>query len=110
MFPLSSDARVQVRPRVSKPVRDVSLICGQEALAEPGTDILSSPVLICEVRSASTAAYDRGFKFEQYRKIEALREYAIVSQIEPRVQFFQRAPSAGVKSCTASNPSTSKYQ
>ena len=52
-----------------------------------------NPVLIIEVLSPTTEAYDRGFKFAQYRKIESLEEYALVSQDEPRVEIFRRQPS-----------------
>jgi Uma2 family endonuclease len=49
--------------------------------------------LIVEVLSPSTEAYDRGFKFAQYRALESLQEYALVSQSEPRVEIFRRQPS-----------------
>ncbi|HEY4363279.1 MAG TPA: Uma2 family endonuclease [Bryobacteraceae bacterium] len=49
-----------------------------------------NPVLIIEVLSRSTEAYDRGFKAQQYRKIGSLQEYAFVSQAEPRVEVFRR--------------------
>jgi Uma2 family endonuclease len=43
-----------------------------------------------EVLSPSMEAYDRGFKFAQYRMIESLQEYVLVSQTEPRVELFRR--------------------
>ena len=49
-----------------------------------------NPILIIEVLSRSTEAYDRGFKAQQYRKIESLQEYAFVSQAEARVEVFRR--------------------
>jgi Uma2 family endonuclease len=48
--------------------------------------------LIVEVLSPSTEAYDRGFKSAQYRTVESLEEYALVSQAEPRVEVFRRQP------------------
>jgi Uma2 family endonuclease len=50
--------------------------------------------LIVEVLSPFTEAYDRGFKSAQYRTLESLEEYALVSQAEPRVEVFRRQ-SAG---------------
>ena len=41
--------------------------------------------------SASTEAYDRGFKAAQYRKLATVEEYVIVSQEEPRVEVIRRA-------------------
>ena len=46
--------------------------------------------MIVEVLSPSTEAYDRGFKSAQYRNIESLQEYALVSQNEARVEIFRR--------------------
>ena len=45
---------------------------------------------LVEVLSPSTEAYDRGFKFAQYRTIESLEEYALVSQAEARVELYRR--------------------
>ena len=49
---------------------------------------------LAEVLSPSTEAYDRGFKSAQYRTLESLEEYVLVSQTEPRVEVFYRQ-SAG---------------
>jgi len=49
-----------------------------------------NPTLIAEVLSDSTEAYDRGKKFENYRKIPSLREYLLVSQKEPVVERFTK--------------------
>jgi Uma2 family endonuclease len=46
--------------------------------------------LIIEVLSTSTEAHDRGLKFREYRSLESLQEYALVSQYEPRVEKFRR--------------------
>ncbi|RZJ58001.1 MAG: Uma2 family endonuclease [Hymenobacter sp.] len=40
---------------------------------------LCSPLLIVEVLSPSTAAYDRGKKFKQYQKLPSLRHYLLVA-------------------------------
>ncbi len=42
----------------------------------------------------STEGYDRGFKAEQYRQLETLREYALVSQNAPHIEVCRRE-SAG---------------
>ena len=42
-----------------------------------------NPVVIVEVLSDSTEAYDRGEKFAHYRRIPSLRDYLLVSQHEP---------------------------
>jgi Uma2 family endonuclease len=69
---------------------DVVVICGEPKFADNQKDTLLNPVLIIEVLSPSTEAYDRGFKSAQYRALESLQEYALVSQTEPRVEVFHR--------------------
>src|SRR5262249_48856232 len=44
---------------------------------------ITNPVVLVEVLSDSTEAYDRGKKFAHYRQIPSLREYVMVSQHEP---------------------------
>jgi Uma2 family endonuclease len=49
------------------------------AAADAGEAMLKrEPVLLVEVLSPSTAAYDRGAKFAAYRQIPTLREYLLI--------------------------------
>jgi len=50
---------------------------------------LHHPVLIVEVLSPSTEAYDRGLKFNQYKKLPSLRHYLLVSQTTWLVEWYQ---------------------
>ena len=50
---------------------------------------LYRPVLIVEVLSPSTEAYDRGLKFNQYKKLPSLRHYLLVSQKSWLVEWYQ---------------------
>jgi Uma2 family endonuclease len=86
----TSDFRVRVSPDGLYTYPDVVVLCGEPKFADNQADTLLNPVLLIEVLSPSTEAYDRGFKFAQYRKLETLREYALVSQSEPRVEVFGR--------------------
>ncbi len=49
-----------------------------------------SPVVVVEVLSASTAAFDLGEKFAAYRQLDSLREYVLIDQERVRVQVFRR--------------------
>ena len=49
----------------------------------------SEPVLLAEVLSPSTAAYDRGNKFVAYRRIATLREYLQVDPETSRVELYR---------------------
>lgn len=54
-------------------------------------DTLTNPIVICEVLSKSTEAFDRGDKFRAYRAIRTVKHYVLVSQNEPSVEVFTRA-------------------
>jgi len=49
-----------------------------------------APVLIVEVLSPSTAEYDRGRKFNQYKKLPSLQHYLLVSQTSWLVEWYRR--------------------
>ena len=55
----------------------------------PEDRFLSHPVLVVEVLSETTAAYDRGPKFALYRQLESLREYVLVDIDLRRVEAFR---------------------
>jgi Uma2 family endonuclease len=55
---------------------DVMVTCSEADAASPL--VKSAPVLVIEVLSPSTAAYDRGEKFAHYRRLESLQEYMVV--------------------------------
>jgi Uma2 family endonuclease len=46
------------------------------------------PCLIAEILSPSTEAYDRVAKFAQYRRLESLREYVLISSEKISVDIF----------------------
>ncbi len=50
---------------------------------------LHSPLLLVEVLSPSTEVYDRGLKFNQYKKLPSLRHYLLVSQKAWLVEWYQ---------------------
>ncbi len=61
---------------------------------EPGDHaaglFITQPILIVEVLSDSTAAFDRGDKFAAYRTLGSLREYVLVDIPARRVEVFRR--------------------
>jgi Uma2 family endonuclease len=69
---------------------DVSVVLGNDEVADDARDVLLNPTLIVEVSSESTAAFDRGKKFLSYQQIDSLQEYLLVSQDEILVESFAR--------------------
>jgi Uma2 family endonuclease len=69
---------------------DVVAVCGEVRLEDEHFDTLLNPMVIVEVLSESTEAYDRGEKFAHYRRLDSLREYVLVAQDKVRVEHFRR--------------------
>lgn len=89
----SLDMRVKVDATGLYTYPDITIVCGKPQFEDDRHDNLLNPVAIVEVLSPSTAAYDRGTKFAQYRQIPSLREYVLVAQDEPHVERFVRQPN-----------------
>ena len=86
----SSDLRVRIRATGLTTYPDLSVVCGRlEMDAEDGNAVVN-PVLLVEVLSESSEAYDRGAKAAHYRRIPSLREYVLVSQREPLIEVYRR--------------------
>ena len=86
---LAGDMRVKV-PTGLYTYPDLTVVCGEPQLEDEAFDTLLNPKLIVEVLSQSTEAYDRGEKFAQYRTIESLEQYMLVSQQRYRVEVFTK--------------------
>lgn len=67
---------------------DVFVTCDAQDLK---TDqVFRRPILIAEVLSPSTQAFDRSLKFAAYRQIDALQEYLLVDPETRSVEVFRR--------------------
>jgi Uma2 family endonuclease len=88
----ASNLRLRVAATDFYTYPDVMVICGHPQMHGDQDDIALNPVLIVEVLSESTEAYDRGKKFEQYRTLPSLCEYLLVAQDAPRIEQWIRQP------------------
>jgi Uma2 family endonuclease len=85
-----TDMRVKVLFSGLYTYPDIVVTCGKEEYEDNVLDILLNPLLIFEVLSKSTEAYDRGDKFMLYRGLESLREYVLVSQDRMLIEQYVR--------------------
>src|SRR5262249_30090061 len=85
-----SDLKVRVPGSRALFYPDVSVVCGEPRFADEARDVVLNPVLIVEVLSEGTAAFDPGKKVQAYQSIETLREYVLVAQDENVVEDFLR--------------------
>ena len=86
----NTDLRVKVEATGLFTYPDVSIVCDEQRFLDDQQDTLLNPVVMVEVLSDSTEAYDRGKKFGHYRQIPTCREYLLVSQKERRIEQFIR--------------------
>jgi Uma2 family endonuclease len=86
----AADCRVKIEGRAIYRYPDIAIFCGQPKFTDLRRDNLTNPIVIIEILSPSTEAYDRGRKFQQYQHIESLREYILVSTDAVLIERFVR--------------------
>ncbi len=82
----TGEMRVKARPITSYFYPDVAVVCDEPRFEDDVFDTLLNPTVVLEVLSRSTAAYDKGEKFEAYKQISSLQEYILVSQDRVNVE------------------------
>ena len=84
----NSDLRIWIPDYHCGTYPDLIIIKGEPEFNRDRTDEILNPLLIVEVLSPSTEAYDRGDKFRKYRSLNSFCEYLLVSQSEPYVEQY----------------------
>jgi Uma2 family endonuclease len=85
-YALDMKVRIEALNRFYYP--DVMVTCDERDTAL--RTYKQNPCLIVEVLSESTEAFDRGNKFADYRHLESLEEYVLISQTCQQVEVFRR--------------------
>jgi len=86
----SSAMRVKIKKIGKYTYPDVAVACGKEVFEDDDVDTLLNPMVIFEILSHTTEAYDRGTKFQHYQFIESLVEYILITQDAVRVEQYVR--------------------
>ncbi|MBC6476167.1 MAG: Uma2 family endonuclease [Hormoscilla sp. GM102CHS1] len=68
---------------------DMKVTCDARDDRNPDEHFIRYPRLIVEVLSPTTQGFDRGEKFANYRLIETLQEYVLISQERMTVECFR---------------------
>lgn len=83
---LSSDMKIFI-PNANRGLYpDAAVIWETPQFHANRQDILLNPLLIVEVLSESTEAYDRDEKFNYYSTLPSFKEYVIISQDKPLIE------------------------
>lgn len=80
--------RIEVSNRFVYP--EASVVCGEVKTSVHDSESITNPILIAEVLSDSTEAYDRGEKFRLYQKLPSFKEYLLIDQKRAIVSIFFR--------------------
>ena len=89
-FVFGSDLKIRIEAADAGVYPDGMVICGPRDYYEDRTDIVTNPIAVVEVLSDSTAAWDRGGKFKQYRLLPTLQEYILIEQKSPQIEIFTK--------------------
>ena len=85
---LNSDIKVRLEEADCYYYPDVAVTC-DERDTNSTEDFILYPILVIEVLSPSTAAFDRGEKFADYQTSPSLREYVLINQSQMRLECFR---------------------
>ena len=83
-----SDMRVKIETGYVYP--DIAISCEDPEFEDNEFDTLTNPIVIIEILSESTEAFDRGGKFDFYQNIPTLKEYILISQDKYRIEQYVR--------------------
>ncbi|MCC3406990.1 MAG: Uma2 family endonuclease [Microcoleus sp. PH2017_10_PVI_O_A] len=84
----NSDCRVNIFNTSNYLYPDLSVTCDPKD--NSSVQYITYPCLIVEVLSDSTEAYDRGKKFEKYRRNPNLVDYVLVSSDEMAIDIYHK--------------------
>ena len=98
----AKDTKVGSGPGSSKATKglysypDLVVVCGEMMFHDKHRDVLINPIVIIEVLSKSTEAFDRGEKFLRLQTWNpTLIDYLLVSQTSPIIEHFVRQSDGG---------------
>jgi len=86
----TSDVRVRVVETGLDTYPDASVVCTPVELDRQDRLAVVNPVLLVEVTSPSSEAYDRGEKLDHHKRIPSLRSVPVVSHPERHVELWRR--------------------
>ena len=99
----SSDARIRIQATGLITYPDVVGVCGNLEFDPDDPLAVTNPIVLAEVTSPSSEAYDRGEKFDHYKQIASLREYIIVNHRESRIEVHRRGDDGAWSLSEAAN-------
>jgi Uma2 family endonuclease len=82
--------RMKVRTHQTYRYPATSILCTTPIFEDEKEDVLLNPTVVFDIYAVSPEGYDEGEKFVEYRTIKSLQSYVLISQLNPRVELYQR--------------------
>jgi Uma2 family endonuclease len=86
----ASDQRLWIPQLNNYTYPDVMVVAKPVELQSGRRDTITNPLLIAEVLSKGTKAYDRDDKFAAYRSIPSFQEYLLIDQYRMQVEQYSK--------------------
>lgn len=111
----SSNIKIHVATTGNSYNADVSMVNGEpDYLRLPSGHLstveIKNPILVVEILSKSTQAFDLGDKLEDYKLIPSLQQVLFVSQEQPWISSYVRSETPGVWLNTSAHANTDTIQ
>jgi Uma2 family endonuclease len=87
---LNSDQKIFIPNEEIAVYPDALVIAEKPEYWNNHKDLITNPLLIVEVLSKSTRAYDRGEKFIHYRTIPSFKEYVLIEQDTKSIEIWYK--------------------
>jgi Uma2 family endonuclease len=91
----TSDQRVRATDGRFASYADVAVVCGDPNLHPEDVNAITNPLILVEVLSDGTEAWDRSGTIRRDRRFASLRHYVLLSQHEPLVEVYTRVDEEG---------------
>jgi Uma2 family endonuclease len=82
----SSDLKIHIESAATSVYPDAIVICETPEFWGNRTDVIVNPLVVIEILSPKTQAYDRLGKFELYKLLPSFQEYVLVNADTPAVE------------------------
>jgi len=89
---LNSDIKIRLEEVNCYYYPDLAVVCNEREINNTDNFILY-PVLVIEVLSKSTEAFDRGDKFTDYQTCPTLKEHILIEQSQQKIECYRREES-----------------
>lgn len=89
-IPFNGDVRIRIKQANRFVYPEASVVCGKVESSQDDPNSIINPVLIAEVLSDTSEAYDRGAKFRLYQQLPSFKEYILIDQHRPVVSLFYK--------------------